>query len=410
MIIGLAMQSCLAWTLGPEIRGEYAICLIFSTFSAIFFTFGLDWAASYYTASKKDLLNQSFTFCISYLLLISALMWPTLNFIIQLPIKFFEHAPQEALTQSILWAISILAFNICSGFLRGSKMFTVLAIVSLSKALLLLLITLMLVYSLDDKIMAPIWADIFSNISAVITMVVMLSLKKQLRLQLPNATVASEFLHYGSRMFFGSLGMMTNLRIGTVLIAFYLSKVEIGYFALAMALLTQIGTLADAINNVTVARIAESHDGRHHLITSCSRYVSTAVLIAGITLILSSEWLIPLLFSSSFYPAIAIIAALFPGMWLRSLSKVLFSYFNGTNKPQLVSISMIVNILSNIILMVIFVPLWGLSGAAWAVTVANTISAAYSIYWYFKLTNDGKYENIFFVTKNDIEKLRLNAE
>jgi O-antigen/teichoic acid export membrane protein len=403
MLIGLAMQSALAWVLGPEMRGEYAICLIFSTFAATFFTFGIDWAASYFSASKDKPLNEVAGFCSLYYLLLLAIMLPSLLLIIDTPIKFFEQASPQAFTLSIAWASAIVAYNISAGFLRGLRMFSILAAITLSKALLSLLTTLLLFHATDLDVQAPIWADLASTVIAICTMAIMLSKKQGLRLQKPSYHVMADLFSYGGRMFVGSIGMMTNLRIGTILVAFYLTKDEIGYFALAMALLTQVGTLADVVNNVTLPRIAESKCGRVDLVSKSARCVSTFVFILGILLIATAEWLIPILFSESFYPAIAILFILYPGMWLRSLCKVLFAYFNGINKPQLVSINMAVNIFFNIIFLTSFIPLWGLHGAAWAVTASNFLSSIFLVYYYFKLSGSN-FQNIFLVTKKDFYK------
>ena len=50
VLLGIAVQSSLAWLLGPEGRGAYAVCLLTSTLLSVVFSLGLDKASQYYMA------------------------------------------------------------------------------------------------------------------------------------------------------------------------------------------------------------------------------------------------------------------------------------------------------------------------------------------------------------------------
>ena len=67
------MQSLLAWTLGAEGRGEYAICLIFSTLLAVVFVFGADWSVSYHISTKEFSQNSIISFAALYFCLVASL-------------------------------------------------------------------------------------------------------------------------------------------------------------------------------------------------------------------------------------------------------------------------------------------------------------------------------------------------
>ncbi len=404
MLIAFVMQSVLAWGLGPEGRGEYAVCLIFSTLSASCFSFGIDWASSYFIASKKKPFNQVVTTSIGFVFVIPFIMWPTLNLIIKLPLTFFLQASEDAFVLSIIWAISTVGFLVSTSILRGVKAFLLLAFLSLAKLSWALLVTAFLMFSLKLEVLAPILGDLTGNFFAFCTMVILIRFKWNWRIEIPGRNVLKSIFSYALRMVGGTIGMAVNLRIGTVLISFFVSKEKIGYFALAMAILTQLGTLADALNNIMLPRVAGSNDGRKLLVATTARWLSTLVFCAGLLIIALSKWIIPLFFSEQFLPSIVIICILFPGMWARSICKVLFSYFNGQNLPQVVSINTGVNITLSTFFMLVCLPYWGIMGAAFANTVANLISTVFLVTIFFKYSNiDNK--NILFTDFDDIRTM-----
>lgn len=402
MLIGLAMQSVLAWTLGPEKRGEYAVCLIFSTFSAVVFTFGLDWATSYYIAATEKLFNQIITAVFIYSFLITIVMWPILYYVIHIPITFFNQASIYSFYLSIIWASSLILLYISTNILRGLRDFSRLATITLIRFLYVLFITLLLTSTTNLNVFAPILADISGNFFFFITIFIII--RRRWQPQLPSMGTLSNIFGYGSRMILGSVSMLANLRIATIILAFFVSKDEIGYFALAMAILTQLGSLADALNNILLPRIASSIDGRADLVSQMARFNSTVTLVIGAIILFTAKWLIPLIFSDMFIPSISLVIILFPGMWLRSTVKILFAFFNGINRPQFVSLTTFLNIFLNIILLIYSIPRWGIVGAAWVATIANIISSIFAIIMY-NIKSNTALINVLIVNYMDITSL-----
>jgi len=401
ILIGLAMQSALAWLLGPSGRGEYAVCLIFSTFSAVIFTLGLDWAVIYFIASNKKIFNAVFTLIVFYILFISLVMWPALSFVIKIPIKFFEQASPESLELSIVWASSLIGFSITTSVLRGLRSFSLLSVIIIAKLSFVLTVTVTLLLNTNLFVRAPILADLSGNYLTVIVIIFIIKYKWQWRPQVPGLKTFKAIFSYGLRTFSGSIGMVANLRVGTVLLAFYVSQSKLGFFAIAMAVLTQLGTVSDVLNSVIMPRISSSKYGRPELVVIVARVVSLFILILGGLIIVSAKWFVPLLFSERFNPSITLIWILFTGMWLRSVCKVLFAYFNGVNRPQVVSLIVFINIVLNVLFLLWFLPRWGIIGAAWATTVANVISSMVLLKYFAKVTQYNMTE-IIFPQPNDI--------
>lgn len=377
MAIALGMQSALAWMLGKDGRGEYAVCLVFSSLVGVVMAFGMDWASNYFISSKKMTLNESVSFSWVYILLTCAIGCPVAYFTTLLPIEFFQKAPPAAFKLSVIWIAALMIFNFSASQLRGLREFNFLAAATISQGLIILVGTVIGIHFLSMGVLAPIAAGIIGPVLFSIASLIWLRKKHKLAWQFPAFSKIKEALHYGMRTFWGTFSMLANIRIGTILLAFFVSKGEIGLFAVAMGLLSQIVTLADVIGSVVQPRVAACEKGRPELISLCCRLVVALSVVACLVVIVFSKPLVAILFSSDFLPVLPLLFILIPGIIIRCAGKSLFPYFNGIDKPGVVSIATILNLAANILLLVVLLPVLGLAGAAWATTGGYVISSLY---------------------------------
>ncbi|HEY9172673.1 MAG TPA: hypothetical protein VI136_10355, partial [Verrucomicrobiae bacterium] len=85
-------QSCIAWWLGPEGRGAYAVCLVFASLLMALFTFASDVAVTRLVASKHFTLSQGVTQSVLYSTLGSLLAVIFGVLAMQYPSAFFTKA------------------------------------------------------------------------------------------------------------------------------------------------------------------------------------------------------------------------------------------------------------------------------------------------------------------------------
>lgn len=389
VIIGLAMQSLLAWKLGPEGRGEYALCLIFSSLASTICILSLDWAVNYHISAKQFSVNKIITFSIIAFLIITTLQITTLPLLTKIKIPFFTQLPNEVWMYSVIWSVSLTGFAFSTAIIAGMRNFYLLGKLTLLRIFLTFVIAFFLFEMASCDVKIPIIADTISNLLIIFIFGFLLVTKFNYRLDRPNFLLTKKIINYAVRFFGGSISMMANARIGTILLAFYVDdKKSLGYFALSMSFLAQLSTISDITARIIQPRIAESKDGRPELVSLCTRSISALVLVLGGFLTLTSTYWIPILFSSDFLPIIPIINILIPGIWLRVIGKVLFPYFNGMNYPEIVSISTFITLLSNIALLFILLPSYGLTGAALATTISYVLSTAYTVFKYLKMSGE----------------------
>lgn len=400
VLVGLSMQSLLAWTLGAEGRGEYAICLIFSSLLAVVFALGADGSVSYYISTKEYSRNRIVSFTVLYFCIVACLALLILPYITELNIAFFAKVSGKALHSAILWAISLIAFRFCNSILSGMREFNLLAKLTMSKVTFTLIVSFALLKTTHLDIRAPIIADTLSSFGGALTVFFLLIRKFNYRWKWPHLQLARKLMNYSLRAFPGTIGMIANARIGTILLAFYVDNRRLGFFALSMSFLSQLISISDVTARIIQPRIAVSPNGRCDLVALCARLIGLLVLFLGVMLIIFANVWIPILFSAEFLPIISIIVILIPGIWLRVVGKILYPYFNGIDRPEIVSISTFINFISNLLILLILLEPYGLKGAAWATTISYSLSTVYVIRQYLKITGSTLLQ-LFVIQKRD---------
>jgi O-antigen/teichoic acid export membrane protein len=400
MLVGMAMQSLLAWTLGAEGRGEYAVCLIISSIIAVIATLGADRAVSYYISTNKRHVNCIISFTVLYFGLAACMVLWFFPMVMQIKIQFFTKVSEKALNSAVLWAVSMVALSFCYSILSGMREFNFLAKLTLSKCSVTLLISFAILKTTNLGIRAPIIADTISGFGSGIIAFLFLLHKSNYRWEWPNSLLIRKIMHYALRAFISTIGMIANARIGTILLAFYVNNKSLGFFALSMSFLSQLLSISDVTAKIIQPRISASQGGRCDLVNLCARWIGILVLTIGVMLVIFANTWIPILLSTEFLPISGIIIILLPGIWLRAVAKVLYPFFNGINRPEIVSISIAINLISNLLILIAVIEPYGLKGAAWATTISFSLSTIYVICKYIKITGCALLE-IFVVRKKD---------
>ena len=120
-----------------------------------------------------------------------------------------------------------------------------------------------------------------------------------------------------------------------------------------------------------------------------------------VVLYIFSGWLITFLYSTEFLSAILPFRILLVGIFAISGWHILSLDLAARGKPMLNTYIIGMSVVINIILNIIFIPKWGISGAALATTISYTIMFLFTVIIYSKLSNN-KIRNVIFLKKEDI--------
>jgi len=369
LLIGIGVQSGLAWWLGPEGRGSYAVCLMFAVILSAVFTVGVDRAGQYYMASGRKAADVA-VWSMTATLLIGAAVAVTVGWsITRFGFAFLSRAHPFSFVLSLSLIPFLTLHNAFVMILVGRRQLGRVARVTVLNVCVHLAATFVLVFLLDLGVNGALGAVFAANVSSVFLSIAYLGRDRVLRFCRIGPSDIRDLLSYGLRFFVAKMSNLVQFRIGVLIVAFFVPAVEVGFFAAASALVSRITLLPDALNMAVLPRVAGDDKGRPELVAQLSRLTIIASGVALVLLVSLGRPIVSVFLSSDFLPALPLIWVIAPGMLLRAGSKVLMPYFMGTGRPAVCSWAVAVGMVVNVGALLTLLPLIGLPGAAWAMSL-----------------------------------------
>lgn len=380
----LATQCCLAWWLGPAGRGSYAVCIVFASLLATVVGLGSDIAVNYSIASRKLTLNQGITYTLLFTAVGSAIAACVGLGLMQLPVAFFSKASPGAFRLSLLFIPASLLALAFASIMTAVRQFRLAAALLIVQSFAQLTLSVVLIKIVGLGLAGALWGLIGGCLFAIIIGLGYFGIRLGFRPAGFSPAEARDVFVFGLRFFIGKLGSLANMQIGTIILAMFATKAEIGLFAVAMTLVDRITIIPNSLVVVLLPRVAgDDRDGRSELIARCER-ISLILCGALLAVICALAYLIvPILFSARFLPAVPLIWILAPGVLIRCATKVIPAYLVGVGKPGQTSIAVGIGLVVNLILLYLLLPAIGLAGAALA-TAASHLTISVYFDWVFR--------------------------
>lgn len=373
--ISVGIQSALAWLLGPEGRGSYAVCLLFATLLATAFTFGTDRAGQYFTASRTMRVEEGVWVTIAAVLIGSGLAMAVGRALMAHGASFFEKAPRASFYVSFaIMPVSALS-NALVMLLVALRRFTWFAIASIANVAVQLVVSLVLIWGFGLGVNGALLAVVAGSGASVVLCLICLRSAGGLGRARLEYSHFRKLLSYGLRYYIARLSNLVHFRVGTIILSFFAVSADIGFFAAASGLVSRIVMVPDAIQAALFSRVAEDSGGRPELVGRAARM---SALVCGAALVVLSVLCRPVVatfLSPKFLPSVVLVWIMAPGVFLRCASKVLMSYFMGTDRPAVCSWAVGLGVLVNFATLIVLFPLLGLPGAAVAMTAGYVTSS-----------------------------------
>ena len=372
---GLVVQSLLAYTLLPEGRGSYTVCVMFGALFGAFFTPGADRGIQYFLMSKRISVPHgvwlALTICVSGSVLACALAFP----LILSDLEFFQKADSSSFFLSFP-LIPLTAFSTSIRLqLAGLRRFGFLALLSVLQTTtnILILLGLVLVFHLGVE-----GALIAAAASHAVTIAVMLSDLHRISgiaPVIPSYSMFRRIVRYGIAYHGARMGQVVDVQIGAIFLGMVAGRAEIGMFAVAGALLTRVLIIPDAVSSVLLPRIAAREGGRPELVSFCGRLTSCVTGLALVCLCGISVPFTRVLLSEAFLPAVRLMWIMAPGILVYSGASVLMAYFRGIGRPTVCSWVVWAGLIGNLSTAVLLYSQVGVEAAAWGMTVGRVCRA-----------------------------------
>ncbi len=190
-------------------------------------------------------------------------------------------------------------------------------------------------------------------------------------------SVGRRFLvSFGLRGLLSSFSAVDVLRPDQVVLALFLSPSALGLYVVGLAFTNLPYFIAKSVGLITfpwVASRRETDDARR---TMWSLFWLTTgiavVIVAGMCA--AAHWLVPFFFGSQFSAAVTVTYIVLPGTVFLSARRVLSEGLKGRGYPLAGTMGELVSLAWVALALALFVPLWGIYGAAVALTSSYVVS------------------------------------
>jgi len=408
-IFGLIILVIITRVLGPEKKGIYSLILLVPALIISFGSFGIGNANIYFVGSKKykiqDIASNSLllAFILGGSLIIT--FWILVHFDFFRKFIHFNQLPSFYLWVVVASIPIFLLFGFFQNIILGIgqiKNYNKVRI--LQNIIWLIAIFLLLVIWKKG-----IFGAIFSYISSVlcVTIFTVFLVKKITKFHFSlNKKLLKESFKYGGKVYLADTVSFLNYRLDMFLIAILLNPAiavaSVGIYSISVAIAEKLFIIPGAFSTVlfpTVSSIKSSE--ANYLTSKLVRHTFFIMFIFSLLLFFLAKPLIAIVFGSAFSSAALPLMILLPGIVAFSIGGVIAADLSGRGKPQIAIYSSLACLITNIILNIIFIPKWGISGAAFASAVSYWVDTIVVLVAFLKISRKPLAE-VLLINKEDL--------
>lgn len=402
LIAGLINQAQLAWLLGPEGRGAFAVCFLFASLTALFATFSTEDGIWHSLVSRRFELPTALGAAV-LLIFVGSAIAATASFVLfEIRPDYMNNATESQFHLAAIIIPLVILVALFRFIFLGGRLYIDLAFMSFTQVFAIVAVTALLCGVLDYGIEGALIARGAGDGFFFLIGILRLHHRNLLKLSRPQWLHVKGLLSFGARYFPTRLTEFMNLQISLVILGFISDQFVIGIFAAILILADRSLILSEALNRVVSTRLSnEPANDMMKLATSLrvGFYGTLAVLVAVASI---GGEIISVFLSAKFQDGAVLLWALIPAISGKSISLALAPYFRVQDRLELLSITGILCVAVNG-----FFCWWlyleiGSLGTALALGVGIWSRALY-LGWIYCRDNGITYVQLLCPTRHDVD-------
>ncbi|MFX0198939.1 MAG: polysaccharide biosynthesis C-terminal domain-containing protein, partial [Candidatus Hodarchaeota archaeon] len=219
-----------------------------------------------------------------------------------------------------------------------------------------------------------------------------------------NKSYLKDAFRYGFKVYLGNIIGFLHYRIDLFLINIFLNPLAVGFYSIAVALAEKIWLISQSAGVVLFPRVSSETDEKRlkELTPLVCRNILLMTGIGAILLFFLGHLLIVFFYSKKFSDSVLPFQILLIGAVTMSGWRILANDLYGRGKPALNIYISVASVILNIILNIIWIPKFGIAGAAWATSISYTFAFAIITIAYCKVSGNSVYETVF-IQRSDLK-------
>jgi O-antigen/teichoic acid export membrane protein len=410
LMIGIATSIIIARALGPKGQGIYSLVMLLPITIVSFFNLGIGRSSTYYigidTYSLRKLIGTILTF---------SLIINTVSIIVAfVTVLYFGNSilpgiPQGFLLLSLLLIpLQLFFLHSFSGILLGFQKFKEYNLILVAQSASLFFLAVLFLIKLDTGIIGAINANLLSLLlSNIMACFCIFKSPNKISFSLRlDKTILSALINFGYKVQLNTVLAFLHLRIDTFLLNLFLNPVAVGFYVISVGIAERLWIFSQAISTVLYPRIASmKSENQKNLFTAIiARYTFFISILGAILIFFLSNWLIQLLYSDSYLPAVEPLQILLIGVIAISVERILANDILARGKPMINTRITFLALVANIILNIFLIPRYGIIGAAWATSISYSTNTMIKLIIFSRITGL-KISETIIIRPNDISNL-----
>jgi O-antigen/teichoic acid export membrane protein len=246
---------------------------------------------------------------------------------------------------------------------------------------------------------------VFIAVNTLLTLWFFLKIKAvtSLRFSIDWLIVKSLF-SYGLKSYTQTLTGHLIYQIDIYIIAYLLGARQVAFYAIAVGIATLLWYIPNTVGVVLFPTLSSVKDDNkiHEFSAQVCRHTMFITSLAALALGLAGKYIILFIYGAEYNNSVNSMLLILPGIIVMSLYKVLTRNFSSRNKQQVSIMAAGIALVVNIGLNLLWIPQFGIEGAALASTVSYILASALLVIR-VRMESDLTIREMLFVNRTDLK-------
>lgn len=201
-----------------------------------------------------------------------------------------------------------------------------------------------------------------------------------------------KMLVFGAQIFAGNAINMINYQADTIMIAYFLTATDVGYYGVAVGLSKFFWLIPRAIQTITYPATSEYWAKKNHaalqmMIDRSMKYTACILFPVGMGVGFFAKHIITLIFGGGFIESVLPLQILIVGTVIYGVVISIGGSVTGIGRPDIGLKIVGISATTNIVLNVLLIPTYGITGAAVATAVSLFVASLLGIFTTVRMLN-----------------------
>jgi O-antigen/teichoic acid export membrane protein len=262
------------------------------------------------------------------------------------------------------------------GMLNGLREMKKYAAATILQSVLMVIVTVVLIYY-GFGVAGAVIGVVLSSVGSCLFLIFVS--RNYFKITLSEyVSTTKKMLSFGWKIVASNAIGLVNYQADTLLIGYFLTATDVGYYAVAVGLSKFFWVIPSAVQTITYPATSEywsinNHSALHKMIDKSMKYTACILLPVGLGVGFFAKDIITTIFGVGFIYSVLPLLILLVGTTINSATRSIGGSLTGTGRPGIALKIVATSATTNIVLNVLLIPYLGIVGAAIATTISLSL-------------------------------------